>query len=133
MYQVSVIKSRPDFRVIIDLVFGKNRNVDSEGNSNPVYSREWTDLYIKDRESESPSIEIDAESSLFNIESDSAEFEELVALYLFLYCGSKIICNGKSLDEEDIGKLKLKYITQLQVAESSVWHRSGFSCPYPNE
>ena len=132
MYQVVIIKSRPDFRVIIDLVFGTNRNVDSEGNSNPVYSREWTNLYIKDRESESPSIEIAAENSIFSIESESANFEELVALYLFLYCGSKISCNGESLGGEYIEKLKLKYITQLGVAEKSVWHQSSSSCPYPN-
>ena len=53
MHTISVIGDRPDFRVFVDLLFGAEHNVDSDGNSCPFNSRAWTCLYISDRIGES--------------------------------------------------------------------------------
>ncbi|WNO10070.1 hypothetical protein [Teredinibacter sp. KSP-S5-2] len=93
MFTVIVKKPRPDFRVFIDLLFGEGRSVDSEGDANSVHSRDWRDLYLKDRESDDPKVELYSEAVsplYFEVESESQRLEELAALYLYLYCGDSI-------------------------------------------
>ena len=135
MYEVKVAKNRPDFRVFLDLLYGVDRNVDTEGNSHPVNSRTWTYLSIKDRESGDPRIELCAkktEPSIFEVKSESTELEEVTAFYLFLYCGISISVNGKSLSRKDIKELEQKHALRLKRAEEAVWHQSSDDNPYPN-
>jgi hypothetical protein len=135
MHRVTIVKDRPDFRVFIDLLFGANRNVDSEGNSNPVNSRTWSGLYLNDRESDAPFVEISGlneNPDIFEVDSASADLEELTALYLFIYSGRAIEADNKLLEESQIELLKEKYTLQLQRAEASIWHRSSNENPYPN-
>ena len=68
MHTVKVDRDRPDFRAFIDLLYRPNRNVDTDGDSNPVSSRKWSFLYVADRESDDPSVDIHAS------EADTAEF-----------------------------------------------------------
>ena len=82
MYRVTVDRDRPDFRVFIDLLYGADRNVDTEGNSIPVNSRTWTYLYIKDRESDEPSMEISLNTGkpeTFDVSSRAPRLQELAA------------------------------------------------------
>lgn len=44
MFTVTVRKPRPDFRVFIDLLFGPGWNVDTDGDADPVWSRDWREL-----------------------------------------------------------------------------------------
>lgn len=135
MYQVMVNKVRPDFRVFVDLLYGFGRNVDTEGNSCPVNSRTWTDLYIKDRESADPPIEIyqrDRNSGLFEVESASAELMELAAIYLFESCGKSMLFNNQPIYDDEKSKLQNKYSLELQRARRSIWHKSSNDNPYPN-
>lgn len=84
MHTVNIVRNRPDFRCFIDLLYGRDRNVDTDGNSYPVNSRLWTRLYIRDRESNAPCVEISAtktDPAIFSITSDSPELEELAAVY----------------------------------------------------
>ena len=84
MYRVTIIKDRPDFRVFIDLLFGAHRNVDTDGDSNPVNSRTWSYLYITDREGDAPFVKItgyDLNPDIFEVESASIELEELHNLF----------------------------------------------------
>jgi len=134
MHTVRVIGHRPDFRVFIDLVYGHGRNVDTDGDSFPVHSREWTELYVKDRESDDPSFEICADDSdlgTFVVTSDAGAIEELVALYLFDYCGATITRERALIDQEGLEALRLKYSVQLKRAGQSPWHRSSDPQPYP--
>ncbi len=88
MWRYLVKKPRPDFRVFIDLLYGFKHNVDTEGDSDFVASREWRDLYIKDRESNDPPVEIfseEIEPLGFEVKSKSNRLEELAALYLYIY------------------------------------------------
>jgi hypothetical protein len=135
MYRVSVHGNRPDFRVFIDLLYRTGRNVDTDGDSNPVNSRTWTYLYIADRESDDPFIEIHAKQvdpDIFEVESKSHELETLAALYLFLYCGTSIAFGDSELDQKAIENLKRLYAAQLRSAVNAVWHQSSDQNPYPN-
>ncbi|SFM22440.1 hypothetical protein [Marinobacter zhejiangensis] len=135
MMKVIVDKPRPDFRVFFDLLFGQGRNVDSEGDAYPVFSREWRDLYFKDREGDEPKVEIYAEIGNpleFEVESKSVRLEELSALYLFLFCGDSISKGGIDLGVDAVNQLKIKYSGELLRAENSIWHNSNENNPYPN-
>ena len=135
MYRVKINAARPDYRVFIDLLYGNERDVDTDGNSIPVNSRNWTCLYIKDRDGGDPCLNIfacDSDETRFEVTSDAPQLEELAALYLYLYCGSVITYIDKNLIFEDIQKLKDLYASQLRRAENSIWHKSTNVAPYPN-
>jgi hypothetical protein len=121
--------------VFVDLLYGVGRNVDTDGDSNPVNSRTWTYLHIADRESDDPPVQILArqtDQNIFEVKSVSQELETLAALYLFLYCGTSIASGNRELDEKEIENLKIRYVVQLQRAENAVWHQSSAERPYPN-
>ncbi len=135
MFIVRVNKSRPDFRVFIDLLYGHGHNVDTDGNSFRPESREWTDLYIKDRESDEPPVLItqsENDKLEFEITSKSERLEELSAIYLYKYCGESISKSNSILNDEEINSLISKYSININVADISVWHQSSESNPYPN-
>jgi len=134
MHTIAVSRDRPDFRAFIDLLYGADRNVDTDGNSDPVNSRTWTRLYIADRESSDPSVEIFAiqeQPLLFSVESSSQGLEELAALYLYMTCGESISKSSLPLDSDIISSLQDKYRTELQRAKNAVWHRSSNDSRYP--
>lgn len=135
MIKVQVNKPRPDFRVFGDLLFGIDNDVDTEGDAYPVYSRDWRDLFLKDRKSDNPKVEIYSEESsplLFKIESKSTKLRELAALYLYMYCGDSISIDGVELSDQIIKDLLKKYPKELKRANESVWHGSSEENPYPN-
>ena len=135
MFIVTIHKPRPDFRVFIDLLFGPDRNVDSEGDADPVWSRDWCELSLKDRESETPRLEIyapDEAPTKFSVTCGAADIEDLAALYLYLFCGEAVSRDGKALSEAEIERLKQKYVEALDRAERAVWHLSGAEHPFPN-
>ena len=98
-------------------------------------SRDWTNLYVKDRESDDPSVEIIEELTgpYFEISSDSERLETIVALYLMEYCGDSIERNSLELPESAIGELRTKYEKELERGRTSVWHQSSPDVPYPNK
>ena len=134
MHTVRATQHRPDFRVFIDLLYGHGRNVDTDGDAEPVFSRSWTWLYLKDRESDDPAVTIAAEpegSPEFTVKSASPQLEELAALYLFLHCGESIWVESSMFDEENVERLEQRYRVELARAQASVWHQSSYMRPYP--
>lgn len=135
MHLVRIDRDRPDFRVFIDLLFGRGWNVDTEGNSRPVNSRTWTSLYIADRTRSEPPVTIEAsddDPQVFQVESASARFETLAALYLFLRSGSAIVAPEGALDNNQQLALQARYSAELQRAADALWHQSSERNPYPN-
>jgi hypothetical protein len=135
VHTVKVVRDRPDFRAFIDLLYGPNRNVDTDGDSNPVSSRAWSFLYVADRESDDPCVEIhasDDDPAVFVVDSVSSKLEELAALYLFLICGESIRSSGKPIGQTEIDALRDKYRAELNRANGSIWHQSSTESPYPN-
>ena len=49
---------RPDFRVVIAFLWTEMHNVDSDGNSDNPASREWTELYLMNREKTSEVVDV---------------------------------------------------------------------------
>lgn len=136
MYSVTVNKTRPDFRVFIDLLFGAERNVDTDGDAEPVWSREWRELYLKDREADVPRVEIyapESDPSRFQVNSENPRLCEIATLYLYLHCGELIECNGETLTQAQIKALQAKYAFELSRAERAVWHQSTEDNPYPKK
>ncbi|HWX02769.1 hypothetical protein [Collimonas sp.] len=134
MHHITINGNRPDFRVFLDLLYGMDRNVDTDGDSFPVNSRTWSYLYIADRESDDPSVEIAAlieQPKIFSVESKSERLEELAALYLFMYCGAMISNSSVTLSSEQIDALKAKYSVELSRAAVARWHSSSNEDPYP--
>lgn len=104
MYRVSINGNRPDFRVFIDLLYGVNRNVDTDGDSVAVNSRVWSYLYIADRESDDPPLDISAltdETQIFIVESKSEP---------------QVLTTGHSLDEP--AALSMRQVTADWIVRS---------------
>lgn len=106
---VIVNKPRPDAHVFADLLFPPGRNIDSDGDADIVYTRDWHYLYLKDRESDLSALTLEAEKTKllrFEVKSQSPSQQELAAIYLYLYCGKSIEDAGKTLSSSDITRLK---------------------------
>lgn len=135
MYLVEINQNRPDFRAFIDLLYGAGRNVDTDGDANPVYSRTWTYLYIADRERDDPAVdiyELEEQPGVYAVESESERLMQLSALYLFMTCGSSLVHRSCALTADAISVLKARYSLELSRAEAAVWHGSSADLPYPN-
>lgn len=133
---VKIDRPRPDFRVFIDLLFGPGRNVDTDGDADIVWSRDWRELYIKDRESDAPPLEIYAapeSPSQFEIKSEDPRLAELAAVYLHVYCGHTIEYGGASLSRNEVEALQKPYQQELKRANASIWHESSEKNPFPNQ
>jgi hypothetical protein len=135
MYSISICGDRPDFRVFIDLLHGAGSNVDTDGNSFPVNSRRWTQLYIADRSGDRIPVVIEAvddQPNLFSVVSKSERLGELAATYLYLYCGDGMATSAGPLSATQIDALRDKFAEQLARAAAWIWHQSSDANPYPN-
>lgn len=134
IFKVTVHKPRPDFRVLIDLLFGEGWNVDTEGDADPVWSRDWRELSIKDRESDTPKLEVYAaadDPTRFEVRSDAALLAELAAIYLYSYCGEALELDGVTFGPDECARLIESYEFQLNRAARAVWHLSSGDNPFP--
>lgn len=135
MFTVTVHKPRPDFRVFIDLLFGAGRNVDTDGDADPVWSRDWRELYITDRQSNAPKVGLYAaadDPTRFDVRSESTPLAELSAVYLYSYCGEALERDGMAVTLDECTHLKAIYADQLARADRAVWHRSSADDPFPS-
>jgi hypothetical protein len=134
MFTVTVRKPRPDFRVFIDLLFGPGWNVDTDGDADPVWSRDWRELSITGRESDASTVEIYAaadDPTRFEIKSNSTPLAELAALYLYSYCGEALERDGVAVRLDEYQRLIERYADQLARADLAFWHRSSEDVPFP--
>ena len=46
---VRAARPRPDFRLVLAFIWGDDVDTDTDGDSRPVDSREWTELYAQNR------------------------------------------------------------------------------------
>lgn len=135
MYNVTIDRPRPDFRVFMDLLYGAWA-VDSDGDAEPVWSRQWTELHMRERKTGAAWVRIEvAQLSplTLQVQSEDAYLETLSALYLYHYCGIIIKREGKDLTPVDIEALSSPYGIELLRANSSVWHQSSEDTPFPNQ
>ena len=130
MYIVTANSNRPDFRVLIDLLFDPGRNVDTSGNCRFPDDKSWTDVYIKDRESEQPHVvayvpeeywddDDNCIQETFHIKSEHGDSEESVAIFLYDYCGHEIWEDNRKLSEFERNELRNKHSLRIELAKTS--------------
>lgn len=135
---VLVNSDRPDFRVFTTFLFGEeDHDYDSYGDSFPVYSRTWTELYVSSRES-------DRCCSIDKISDDPLTFEVsskqesiMYALAYFLAretFGQVVEKDGGILLFSDVVKLTGDFPLNkhLAIADQSVWRTTSVENPYPD-
>ena len=137
--KVKVNSERPDFRVFASYFFGEDlHSYDSEGDSFPVTSKKWTELYMGSRQESNLNFEICAisENPLVLVVS-SKEPENAYRIAYFLARET----NGEILDENN-GIIPLRNLIKkmgnfnlqerLLLADQSIWRRATEENPYPN-
>jgi hypothetical protein len=138
--KVNVNSERPDFRVFGTYFFGDDfHNFDSEGNSFPVSSREWTELYMKSRQNKDLWFDIGwinkVSTLILEVTSDKIENVNIIAYFLAKETNGEIFDDTDkpiSLDtlKNKMGNFDLK--ARLLLAEQSIWRKSSETNQYPN-
>lgn len=129
--KVKINSERPDFRVFAAYFFGDDlHDYDSEGNSNPLTSRNWTYLYMCSRQNEElcfQILDIHDNPLIFEVSSENIETVNIIAYYLARET------NGEIVDEESniipienlVKKMGNFNLTErLKSADNSVWRTS---------
>lgn len=130
---------RPDFRLVITFLWDEMHDVDSDGNSTNPASRDWTELYLINRELEAEVVDVTAlqlEPLILAVSSDLEYLAARVAYFLGRETrGELLVENGGVASLETlvsrIGK-DFDLGAALSRADESVWRRSTLSQPYPN-
>ena len=130
---------RPDFRLVITFLWGDFHNVDTDGDSYNPASREWTELYCKNREYDvevfdtQPVLE---EPLTLQVESARAELAARVVYFLAVETCSQIVdnLNGQWQEpewlEDQMGHFDLA--AAISRSATSCWRKSTLENPYPN-
>lgn len=138
--KVKVDAERPDFRVFGCYFFGDDfHEYDSEGDSFPVSSRKWTELYMCSREHKNLWFDIcwveKDDKTILKTTSDKIETVNIIAYFLAKET------NGTVFDEKNnpvileslmknMGNFELE--SRLLLAEKSIWRKSSEANHYPN-
>ena len=91
---VEVSGPRPPAGAVIDHIWGRGVDVDSDGDSRSPEDREWTDLWVAKRPecTEIVSVLPDSESPLvLAVESDSIELAQRVAVFIAQEANGRIV------------------------------------------
>lgn len=130
---------RPDFRLVISFLWGDLHNVNTDGNSDNPASRDWTELYCRNRENEAETFDIGptAESPLtLEVASDLPELAERVAYFLAVETNAVIAFEPSGPWHEPTILRKSMGSFDLPAAElrahKSVWREATLDDPYPN-
>jgi hypothetical protein len=138
--RITTLEPRPDFRLVIAFLWGDGHNVDSDGNSYNPASREWTELYLSDRETTEPPVTVspDQDSPLvLSVESDSTTLAARVAFFLASATHGRVAVDAEqpfTAPDVLIPHLGDDFDADAafrRVAESPV-NRATLENPYPN-
>jgi hypothetical protein len=129
---------RPDFRLVLAFVWG-DANCDTDGDSRPVSSREWTKLYAQNRSRPDEIFYVSpatTEPLVLEVKSELGWLAAVVAILLTETTGGDLsnqIC-GPFFPSETLKSL----IGSFNLAEAwkqfhaSPYQRATFANPYPN-
>lgn len=130
---------RPDFRLVVTFLWEDFHNVDTDGNSHNPASRDWTCLYVQNRECEHEIVEVGAFSEhplILQVDSQTPELAARVAWFLAKETNAKVApeptgpWHDVSLLENQVGSFDL--IEAERRATLSCWRRAAPDDPYPN-
>jgi hypothetical protein len=136
---VKINSERPDFRIFGTYFFGNDLyDYDSDGNSIPVTSKNWTKLYMCCRENSNMWFEIEKINDapcIFKVTSDTEQFTCRIAYFLAIETQGEILTDNydkQNLSEltEKMGNFDLN--AHLLLAKNSIWRKATENNPYPN-
>ncbi len=137
--KVKVNLERPDCRVFATYFFGDDLyNYDSEGNSIPVTSKNWTELYMRSRQNKDLCFEIwktNDNPLIFEVSSEKIETANIIAWFLARETRGEILDEENNIIpmenlEEKMGGFNLA--ERLKLADESIWRTATEENPYPN-
>lgn len=136
--KVQINGNRPDFRIFGVYFFGNDdHNYDSDGNSNPVYSRKWTELYMRSRENEDLWFEIfpkEDDENILIVESDNLQTVNIITYFLAKETQGIVFETDKEIPleilQKNMGNFDLT--RHLLLANNSIWRQASETNPYPN-
>lgn len=131
---------RPDFRLVCHWVSKDIHNLDTDGDSLNPASREWTFLYLANRENknEYATISQDEEKvDVYLIESSTEEFGYLLTYFLAEEMNAIVSLNddfANLIEQKDLKAKLSKYNLEeaLNRTNNSIWRQSTLENPYPN-
>ena len=131
---------RPDFRLVIAFLWSDLHNCDTDGDSHNPASREWTELYCKNRENPAEVFDVApvAEQPLIlEVTSADPALAARVAYFLAIEadgtwadCQSGPFRDAREL--EDVLSEGFDLAAALERAARSVWRKATLDAPYPN-
>lgn len=136
---VKINSERPDFRVFATYFFGDDLyNYDSEGNSTPVTSKIWTELYMRSRQNKGLHFEIWKTNNnplIFEVSSEKVENANIIAYFLAKETNGDILDKENNIVKleslvENMGDFNLK--ERMTLAKNSIWRKATDEHPYPN-
>lgn len=136
--KVKINSERPDFRVFTSFFFGDDfHNYDSDGNAYPAWSRHWTELYMRSRETDvyfdiSPDNE---EETILKITASGADEVKAIAYFLAKETKGEILTADNqivSLEKIKSEITNFKLEERLQLAQKSIWRQTSQENPFPH-
>ena len=130
---------RPDFRLVVAFLWSEMHNVDSEGDSYNPASRDWTELYLKNREVPSEVVDIHPLQTaplIIAIESESESLAARIAYFLARETNGQVAGqDGEYGAYEGLRTLlgaRFDVEAAIRRADISIWRRATLENPYPN-
>jgi len=137
--RVKINSERPDFRLFATYLFGDDlHSYDSDGDSYPVNSRVWTELYMTSRQNAELGFAIEKENNeplIFVVSSDREDITNAVSYFLARETTGEILDDNNRSYPFDILKNKVGNFNldeRLKLADESIWRQSSDKNPYPN-
>jgi hypothetical protein len=138
-FQVRPAGPRPDFRLVVSFLWSEMHDVDSDGNSFNPASRDWTELYLANREMPSEVVDVyplHANPLILVVESTSASLAARTAFFLARETHGEVAGQeGRYGPYESLRSLlgeDFDLAAALDRADTSVWRRATLEHPYPN-
>ncbi|HNF48086.1 MAG TPA: hypothetical protein PLF48_01810 [Chitinophagales bacterium] len=126
--KVKVNSEKPDFRVLAAYFFGDDfHDYDSEGNSNPLTSKNWTYLYMCSRQNKELCFEIldiNDNPLIFEVSSENIETVNIIAYFLARETNGEIVDEDNNIipNENLVKKMGNFNLTErLKSADNSIW------------
>ncbi|WP_338762278.1 hypothetical protein WAF17_17295 [Bernardetia sp. ABR2-2B] len=133
-------KERPDFRLVITWLWNDLQNVDTEGNSYNPASKEWTELYIVNRENKNEKIDIypiTENPLLLEISATTKELSYKLVYFLSEQTEGDIFMekemNNIISKTEILNHIDSKWLEDAKKRiDNSIWKNITLENPYPS-
>ena len=138
-YFLTNIGTRPDFRLVVEFIWGEGHNCKTDGNARHPASREWTDLWIRSREVDASVVEVEPVSEdplVLVVSSESPDLAARMALFLQEECGCLVQSdseNGPLVPASELASATgvFNVAKAWEASKASRWRRATEEDPYP--